>query len=160
VLPRDEDLVSEIETISETPVQAEDMVDGDIEQILEEDAEEAREQELESIAEKAEASQPQLNSSSNGSSDNNNNGKKSMSLLEAEALLDFMRSGRKQDAPDYGEVMLDQHGEILEYRKRVFHIDPLMHKIVRGSDSPLLDGIGADEYAQEIAAISAEIFDN
>jgi hypothetical protein len=160
VLPRDEDLLDEIATISESPVQAEDMVDGDIETMLEEQTADNLESELEVTEDFALAQQPQVavqveNSQTEGAEEVTE--KVAAQLREAKSLADYMRNQRVSQQPGYGEVVLNCHGEILEHRERVFHISAALKAVVE-SDNAVDSGITADEYDQESERMLEDAF--
>jgi len=148
VLPRDEDLIKEISTISESPVQPEDMVDGDIEELLAAQSEEALQNEIEITKLQAEALNPPTGNTQIANDPNQD---------ETKAIADFMRSQRPATIPDYGEVMLDSHGDIVDYRKRTYHIDYLMKTIVETA-SDFVGGIDAKVFDDEAAQILADAF--
>lgn len=128
VLPRDEDLVNEIQRISESPVQAEDMIDGDIQELIEEQAEENLEAEIDVTQQRAEAMQPQIQNT--GSNQRPTNEKTLALFREAKALESYLRSDRSRAlTPDYGEIVMDSNGNIVEHRARTFHISGYMKEL-------------------------------
>jgi len=126
VLPNDEDLLAEISTLSESPVQVEDMIDGDIEEMLETQAEQNRQDELDAELEAQEAQLSLQHQYTPAPSSNSN--KKAVAEFRdtLSAIGEYMRSNRQAQPLDYGEVKLDGNGLILESRSRTFHVSGLL----------------------------------
>ena len=154
ILPRDEDLVKEIATLTEDKVQAEDMIDGDMEQLLEEQGKENLESELEVKKKQQEALQPQVQPGAPGGNKppaQQQQQKKKQATQKALSFFQRYFSSNfkvKSIVPDYGEVVLDSSGNVIEHRNRVFQIgDYFEQKTINGEVDA---GITKEEYKQEV----------
>lgn len=156
VLPNDEDLLAEISTLSESPVQVEDMIDGDVETMIAEEAEANREAEIEAGIEAQEAQFELQERHAIPTPAQDQEEAKTHFREEIGAIARYMRSVRQMSVPDYGEVVLGRDGKILESRARTYHVGGLL--ALEKSMETDYDYIDADTYEDQVEDLISDAF--
>ena len=128
VFPTDDYLIDEIMVLNEDPVKPADMVDRPIEELLAEqerrDREQIAEREMEDAELAAEKQRLLVEAQQSQSTPQEQEAQRSIMRLVEE--IDYARSIQQRPIPEYGEITVDQNGNVLEYRRAVYPVSKMI----------------------------------